>query len=45
MMNDFSNEPSEGATSSLLAQKTLLERVTFLTLLVVSKNDEITNSH
>lgn len=27
MMNDFANEPSEGATSSLLAQKTLLERV------------------
>lgn len=26
-MNDFGGEPSEGAASSLLAQKSLLERV------------------
>lgn len=26
-MNDFSSEPSEGATSSLLAQKSQIERV------------------
>lgn len=26
-MNDFENEPSEGTTSSLLAQKSQLERV------------------
>lgn len=40
MMNDFSNEPSEGATSSLLAQKTLLERVIILKTLVIFKSDE-----
>jgi hypothetical protein len=43
-MNDFTGEPSEGATSSLMAQKSQLERVSPFSIRDYSKtypDDEV----